>query len=81
MDAPETEVFIGKGIGGLVEILLSNYCLPINLFLFQSTTLTDQERPFGWNSDPCVERGATIGYNAQAHIEAQKATRVGDYRA
>jgi len=25
--------------------------------------------------DPCVERGATIGYNAQAHSEAQKAVR------
>jgi len=33
------------------------------------------KQTFGWNSDPCVERGTTIGYNAQAHSEAQKAVR------
>ena len=33
------------------------------------------KQPFGWNSVPCVERGVTIGYNAEAHSEAQKAVR------
>jgi len=33
------------------------------------------KQPFGWNSDSCVERGVTIGYNAQAHSEAQNAVR------
>ena len=33
------------------------------------------KQPFGWKSDPCVERGVTIAYNAQAHSEAQKAVR------
>lgn len=33
------------------------------------------KQPFAWNSDPCVERGVTIGYNAQAHSEAQKAVK------
>lgn len=31
-------------------------------------------QPFTYN-DPCVERGTTIAYNAQAHAESQKAVR------
>jgi dienelactone hydrolase len=30
------------------------------------------KQPFTYASDPCVERGATIAYNAQAHAEALK---------
>jgi len=36
---------------------------------------SNNKQTFGWNSDSCVERGVTIGYNAQAHSEAQKAVR------
>jgi hypothetical protein len=35
---------------------------------------SDTRLPFT-NKDPCVERGATIAYNSQAHAEAQKAVR------
>ena len=33
------------------------------------------KQPFTYASDPCVERGATIAYNAQAHAEALKAIK------
>lgn len=32
------------------------------------------KQPFSWD-DPCVERGATVAYNAQAHTEALKAVK------
>jgi dienelactone hydrolase len=35
---------------------------------------SETKQPFT-NKDPCVERGATIAYNSQAHAEAQKAVR------
>jgi len=35
---------------------------------------SETRKPFT-SKDPCVERGATIAYNAQAHAEAQKAVR------
>jgi dienelactone hydrolase len=35
---------------------------------------SETKQPFT-NRDPCVERGATIAYNSQAHAEAQKAVR------
>ena len=31
-------------------------------------------QPFSFD-DPCIERGATIAYNAQAHSEALKAVK------
>jgi dienelactone hydrolase len=31
--------------------------------------------PFSYASDPCVERGATIGYHAQAHADVTKAVK------
>ena len=33
------------------------------------------KQTFTYKSDPCVERGATIAYDPQAHTEAQKAVR------
>jgi dienelactone hydrolase len=33
------------------------------------------KQPFTYASDPCVERGATVAYNAQAHAEALKAVK------
>jgi hypothetical protein len=33
------------------------------------------KKPFGYASDPCVERGATIGYHAKAHADVTKAVK------
>jgi dienelactone hydrolase len=33
------------------------------------------KQPFTYASDPCVQRGATIAYNAQGHAEALKAVK------
>jgi hypothetical protein len=33
------------------------------------------KQPFTYATDPCVERGATIAYNAEAHAEALKAVK------
>jgi dienelactone hydrolase len=35
---------------------------------------SETKQPFT-NMDPCVERGATIAYNTQAHVAAQQAVR------
>jgi hypothetical protein len=33
------------------------------------------KKPFNISADSCVERGATVGYNAQAHSESLKAVK------
>ena len=45
----------------------------------RSTRRSDHKQPdeatFTYAADPCVERGATIAYHAQAHAEAVKAIK------
>lgn len=38
---------------------------------------SDTSAPFTWAGDPCVERGATVHYNAEAHKQAISA--IGDF--
>ena len=33
------------------------------------------KQPFTYASDPCVERGVTVAYDAQAHAEVVKAIK------